>query len=78
MSQRFDPELIKRELGAPDQKLESHWSRPLLWASFLVIALFIAWASWAEVNEVARGEAKVIPSSASRPSRVSKAVSSTR
>ncbi|MEP4558353.1 HlyD family efflux transporter periplasmic adaptor subunit [Cobetia amphilecti] len=63
MSQRFDPELIKRELGAPDQKLESHWSRPLLWASFLVIALFIAWASWAEVNEVARGEAKVIPSS---------------
>ncbi|UTV88120.1 HlyD family efflux transporter periplasmic adaptor subunit [Cobetia amphilecti] len=63
MSQRFDSELIKRELGAPDQKLESHWSRPLLWASFLVIALFIAWASWAEVNEVARGEAKVIPSS---------------
>ncbi|NVN55839.1 HlyD family efflux transporter periplasmic adaptor subunit [bacterium Scap17] len=63
MSQRFDPELIKRELGAPDQKLESHWSRPLLWASFLVIALFIAWASWAEVNEVARGEAKIIPSS---------------
>ncbi|QQK64144.1 HlyD family efflux transporter periplasmic adaptor subunit [Cobetia sp. cqz5-12] len=63
MSQRFDPELIKRELGAPDQKLESHWSRPLLWASFLVIALFIAWSSWAEVNEVARGEAKVIPSS---------------
>ncbi|GED41858.1 HlyD family efflux transporter periplasmic adaptor subunit [Cobetia marina] len=63
MSQRFDPELIKRELGAPDQRLESHWSRPLLWASFLVIALFIAWASWAEVNEVARGEAKVIPSS---------------
>ncbi|WP_324692404.1 HlyD family efflux transporter periplasmic adaptor subunit [Cobetia sp. D5] len=63
MSQRFDPELIKRELGTPDQKLESHWSRPLLWASFLVIALFIAWASWAEVNEVARGEAKVIPSS---------------
>lgn len=63
MSQRFDPELIKRELGAPNQKLESHWSRPLLWASFLVIALFIAWASWAEVNEVARGEAKVIPSS---------------
>lgn len=63
MSQRFDPELIKRELGAPDQKLESHWSRPLLWASFLVIALFITWASWAEVNEVARGEAKVIPSS---------------
>ncbi|KPM80743.1 hemolysin D [Cobetia sp. UCD-24C] len=50
-------------MGAPDQKLESHWSRPLLWASFLVIALFIAWASWAEVNEVARGEAKVIPSS---------------
>ncbi|UBU47551.1 HlyD family efflux transporter periplasmic adaptor subunit [Cobetia amphilecti] len=63
MSQHFDPELIKRELGAPDQKLESHWSRPLLWASFLVIALFIAWSSWAEVNEVARGEAKVIPSS---------------
>ncbi|MCO7233759.1 MULTISPECIES: HlyD family efflux transporter periplasmic adaptor subunit [unclassified Cobetia] len=63
MSQRFDSELIKRELGAPDQTLESHWSRPLLWASFLVIALFIAWSSWAEVNEVARGEAKVIPSS---------------
>ncbi|MDI6002557.1 HlyD family efflux transporter periplasmic adaptor subunit [Cobetia marina] len=63
MSQRFDPELIKRELGAPDQRLESHWSRPLLWASLLVIALFVAWSSWAEVNEVARGEAKVVPSS---------------
>ncbi|WP_176503645.1 HlyD family efflux transporter periplasmic adaptor subunit [Cobetia sp. 5-11-6-3] len=63
MSQRFDPELIKRELGGPDQRLESHWSRPLLWASLLVIALFVAWSSWAEVNEVARGEAKVVPSS---------------
>ncbi|MDN2657124.1 HlyD family efflux transporter periplasmic adaptor subunit [Cobetia sp. 14N.309.X.WAT.E.A4] len=63
MSQRFDPELIKRELGAPDQRLESHWSRPLLWASLLVVALFVAWSSWAEVNEVARGEAKVVPSS---------------
>ena len=63
MSQRFDPEQLKRELGTPDQRLESHWSRPLLWASLLVIALFVGWASWAEVNEVARGEAKVIPSS---------------
>ncbi|AOM03005.1 hemolysin D [Cobetia marina] len=50
-------------MGAPDQRLESHWSRPLLWASLLVIALFVAWSSWAEVNEVARGEAKVVPSS---------------
>ena len=38
-------------------------ARPLLWACAAVVVIFIAWASWATVDEVARGEGKVVPSS---------------
>lgn len=52
---------ILRELG--DQKLASHHraSRPILWVVVAVILIFIAWASWAEIDEVTRGEGRVIP-----------------
>lgn len=52
---------ILSELG--DTKLSSHYraSHPILWSSLLVIALFIGWSAWAEVDEVTRGEGQVVP-----------------
>lgn len=37
--------------------------RTILWVVFLIVILAIAWASWAELDEVTRGAGKVIPSS---------------
>lgn len=37
--------------------------RPLLWLCVAVITAFIVWAAWATVDEVARGEGRVVPSS---------------
>ncbi|WP_445004092.1 HlyD family type I secretion periplasmic adaptor subunit [Halomonas mongoliensis] len=52
---------ILRELG--DQRLSHHHraSHPILWVSLLVIVVFIAWAAWAEIDEVTRGEGRVVP-----------------
>jgi adhesin transport system membrane fusion protein len=38
-------------------------ARILLWVGLLVILLLVVWAAFAEVDEVTRGEARVIPSS---------------
>lgn len=38
-------------------------ARPILWACVGVVALFVIWAAWATVDEVARGEGKVVPNS---------------
>lgn len=38
-------------------------ARPILWVSAGLIAVFVAWAAWAQVDEVARGEGRVAPSS---------------
>ena len=37
-------------------------ARALLWACFLFFIVAIIWAAWAELDEVTRGEGKVIPS----------------
>ncbi|MEW8459690.1 MAG: biotin/lipoyl-binding protein [Candidatus Thiodiazotropha endolucinida] len=37
--------------------------RTMLWAVLLIVILALAWASWAELDEVTRGAGKVIPSS---------------
>jgi type I secretion membrane fusion protein, HlyD family len=37
-------------------------ARALLWACFVFFVFAIIWASWAELDEVTRGEGKVIPS----------------
>lgn len=52
---------ILRELG--DTRLSHHHrvSHPILWVSVLAILLFIGWASWAEIDEVTRGEGRVVP-----------------
>jgi membrane fusion protein, adhesin transport system len=38
-------------------------ARPILWACIALVAVFVLWASWATVDEVARGEGRVVPSS---------------
>lgn len=38
-------------------------ARPLLWACAGLVAAFVAWSAWATVDEVARGEGRVVPSS---------------
>ncbi|WP_040474705.1 HlyD family type I secretion periplasmic adaptor subunit [Marinobacter algicola] len=52
---------ILSELG--DKSLSRHYraSHPILWFSLLVIAVFIGWSAWAEVDEVTRGEGQVVP-----------------
>ena len=52
---------ILSELG--DTKVSRHYraSHPILWFSLLVIAVFIGWSAWAEVDEVTRGEGQVVP-----------------
>ncbi|WP_420388678.1 HlyD family efflux transporter periplasmic adaptor subunit [Marinobacter sp.] len=37
-------------------------SRSVLWACFLCLGVFVAWASWAEVDEMTKGEGRIIPS----------------
>ena len=54
---------IRRAL-ADTREGEAHpLARPILWACVGVVAVFIIWAAWAKVDEVARGEGKVIPNS---------------
>ncbi|MGP9670066.1 biotin/lipoyl-binding protein [Pseudoalteromonas sp. AOP31-A2-14] len=38
-------------------------ARPALWLCTLIVAIFIIWAAFAEIDEVTRGEGKVVPSS---------------
>lgn len=38
-------------------------ARPVLWVCVALVAVFGLWASWATVDEVARGEGRVVPSS---------------
>lgn len=46
------------------QELEPHMAaRPILWACAAVVAGFVAWAAWAQVDEVARGDGRVVPNS---------------
>ena len=37
--------------------------RMLIWMTLLAVVLFVAWAAWAEMDEITRGSGKVIPSS---------------
>lgn len=39
-----------------------HGARIVVWLSALTVAVLLVWAAWAELDEVTRGEGKVIPS----------------
>ena len=52
---------VLRELGDTEVSLPQGYSHLILWVSVLVIGLFIVWASWAEIDELTRGEGRVVP-----------------
>lgn len=54
---------IRRALSDTREGEAHPLARPILWACVGVVAVFIVWAAWAKVDEVARGEGKVIPNS---------------
>lgn len=62
-----DAARIERDLRralAQGQDGEAHAAaRPILWACVAIVVIFVVWAAWATVDEVARGEGRVVPSS---------------
>lgn len=52
---------LRRELGDPLLAASHPLSRPLLWTVLFILLLFIAWASWAELDEITRGEGRIVP-----------------
>jgi len=52
---------ILRELGDARVSRARGGSHLVLWVSLLVLVLFVAWASWAEIDKVTRGEGRVVP-----------------
>ncbi|UYF98682.1 MULTISPECIES: HlyD family type I secretion periplasmic adaptor subunit [unclassified Halomonas] len=54
-------EATRRELDDPRLSLAPRRAHAILWLSVLIIAAFIGWASWATIDEVTRGEGKVVP-----------------
>lgn len=61
MSQNKRNKRLLRALGDADETINSPLARPALWVCSLVVIIFFAWASWAEIDEVTRGEGRVIP-----------------
>lgn len=52
---------LLRSLGSPQLAMEHPSARPIFWSSLVSIVSFIVWASWAELDEVTRGEGRVVP-----------------
>ncbi|WP_341328734.1 HlyD family efflux transporter periplasmic adaptor subunit [Methylotuvimicrobium sp. KM2] len=52
---------LLRSLGDPQHAMEHPSARPILWTCLFSIVSFVAWASWAELDEVTRGEGRVVP-----------------
>lgn len=54
---------LRRALSQGDDGEAHAAARPILWACVAIVVLFVVWAAWANVDEVARGEGRVVPSS---------------
>ncbi|MCP8466299.1 HlyD family efflux transporter periplasmic adaptor subunit [Pseudomonas sp. ZM23] len=52
---------LRRQLADPLLATTHPVYRPLLWTLLGGLLLFIAWASWAELDEVTRGDGRVVP-----------------
>ncbi|MET7142721.1 HlyD family efflux transporter periplasmic adaptor subunit [Xanthomonas sp. PPL139] len=52
---------VRRRLGDPLLASTHPWYRPLLWTVLATVALFLGWAAWAELDEVTRGDGRVVP-----------------
>lgn len=55
------PEHLRRQLGDPLLASTHPVYRPLLWTLLGVVLLSIVWAAWAELDEVTRGDGRVVP-----------------
>lgn len=53
--------VLLRSLGDPQHAMEHPSSRPIFWACLVSIVSFVAWANWAELDEVTRGDGRVVP-----------------
>lgn len=47
--------------GTPEAGQPHRWSRPLLWTLVALLAGFVGWAALSEMDEVTRGNGRVIP-----------------
>lgn len=52
---------LRFELGDPKLARRHPAARPILWLSLSCIVIFIVWASLAELDEVTRGDGRVVP-----------------
>lgn len=55
--------MLRRALAGHQTAHTHPAARPILWTCALLIVVFVAWAAWAQVDEVARGEGRVVPNS---------------
>lgn len=63
MSDKQNKSRLLRALNDPEYTVMHPSIRPGLWLSALIVVIFIIWASFAEIDEVTRGEGRIIPSS---------------
>jgi len=61
---KTNPDDLKYMSNVSEAMLEQapRGARLLLWAAALFVAIAIAWANWAELDEVTRGDGEIIPS----------------
>ena len=58
---KHEQSVLLTELGDQGVSYFSRASRWLMWTCVATVALFFAWASWAEIDEITRGDGRVIP-----------------
>lgn len=61
-SEQYSPRDLTADAEWAVDQQQARGSRALLWVSLLVIVALLTWASFGEVDEVVRGEGKVVPS----------------
>lgn len=55
------PYALLHSLGDPQATLEHPATQPILWVSLFGIVAFVAWAAWAELDLITRGEGRIVP-----------------
>lgn len=63
MPSQHNKSRLLRSLNDPEYTVIHPAVRPGLWCSILTVIIFVVWASFAEIDEVTRGEGRIIPSS---------------
>ncbi len=59
--QRRNNLALRRALADPLLTATHPVYQPLMWALLCTVLLFIAWAAWAQVDQITRGEGRVVP-----------------